>query len=175
VAVELGAAGILAAWLGISALSQVSSGAFERWVARIKARDVAGLIPQWAFFAPNPGITDHHLLYRDRGPESRVTPWRAVPRQKRRGPRALWNPGKRAEKALVDATSVLVGMAPRAGDATNLALSAPYLVLLEHVSAQPRARRATARQFMVIEIVGAGLLPAKAVLVSSWHRLSERR
>jgi len=64
-------------------------------------------IPQWKFFAPNPGIEDLYVMYRtdDKDGWSR---WRElVLARKASSFSAFWNPGSRAGKALFDAAHQL--------------------------------------------------------------------
>ncbi len=147
-------AGVLAAWTAATVVAALPPG---RWLRR---RDPLGLIPQWTFFAPNPGTHDYHLLWRDRLVGGLVTDWSEIelPRG-RRGPIAvLWNPEKRANKALLDLVSSLLQLSA-AGDVGNrrlgLQISTPYLALLNHVMSQPAAAATEARQFLVVESPGA--------------------
>ncbi|WP_018133655.1 hypothetical protein [Acaricomes phytoseiuli] len=59
-------------------------------------------IPQWRFFAPNPGVENLHVMYRT-GTEGNWGQWREISfRKKWRFYSAVWNPGGRAAKALFD-------------------------------------------------------------------------
>jgi hypothetical protein len=87
---------------------------FHRWCpAWLRAVDIFGLVPIWTFFAPNPGMTDYYLLYRDRLADGSFDNWREVDlKQSENGVRlALWNPTKRRHKALTDMVSVLIRLA----------------------------------------------------------------
>ena len=65
-----------------------------------------------AFFAPNPGKTDIHLLKRERLADGAVTEWSEYPLLERRSLRhMLWHPGRRVEKLLPDAVSELTQVA----------------------------------------------------------------
>lgn len=66
-------------------------------------------IPQWRFFAPNPGVEDIYLMYRTRREAGAVwEPWRDIPLQVKQSPvNFVWNPGSRSFKALYDATEQL--------------------------------------------------------------------
>ncbi|MBN9327024.1 MAG: hypothetical protein BGO38_09830 [Cellulomonas sp. 73-145] len=66
-------------------------------------------IPQWRFFAPNPGVEDIYLMYRTReGEQIAWSPWQDLPLQSKSSTTAMiWNPGTRKAKALFDATQQL--------------------------------------------------------------------
>jgi hypothetical protein len=136
--------------------------------------NVFGLIPTWTFFAPNPGMTDYHLLYRDRLADGSFDNWRQVElKGSENGCRlALWNPTKRKHKALSDTVSALIGLSKhRASDA--LIVTVPYVLILNFVTSRPHSLGTTATQFMVLEHSGFSQEPARSrVLVRSGiHRL----
>lgn len=63
-------------------------------------------VPQWRFFAPNPGIEDLYIMYRSRQGGMNWSPWRDLSfRNTRKSLTALWNPGSRNPKALFDTAS----------------------------------------------------------------------
>ena len=66
-------------------------------------------IPQWRFFAPNPGVEDIYLMYRTRqGEQASWGPWQDLSLQSKSSTVAvIWNPGTRKAKALFDATQQL--------------------------------------------------------------------
>lgn len=65
-------------------------------------------IPQWRFFAPNPGMEDIYLMYRTRDTATEWSPWKDIPLQVKQAPmNFVWNPGSRSFKALFDATEQL--------------------------------------------------------------------
>jgi hypothetical protein len=99
--------GALAAWLVGTALSQHPLRAFDR--VRSGFRRVGLLIPDWRFFAPEPGRWDDHLMVRTIGDDGEPTPWRAVNRYApRRWRHAVFFPENRVEKALADSVAVLL-------------------------------------------------------------------
>jgi hypothetical protein len=140
----------------------------------LRAVNVCGLIPTWTFFAPNPGMTDYHLLYRDRLADGSFDNWRQV---ELKGPEngvrlALWNPTKRKHKALSDTVNALIGLSKhRVGDA--LMVTVPYVLVLNFVTSRPHSLGTTATQFMVMEHSGFAHEPERSrVLVrSGLHRL----
>src|SRR5207249_4775889 len=90
-------------------------------------------IPLWTFFAPNPGVSDYYILFRDRLVNGSLTCWREVPLSLSRGwSRAVWHPDRRRRKALMDLASALVQFAQKSE--LGVTLTIPYLLLLDVVS-----------------------------------------
>ena len=82
--------------------------AVHRNVRVIHTLDVLGAVPSWNFFAPNPGTTDYHLLYRDRLDSGEISDWREAPIDKESTLlKAIWNPGKRKSKVLADVIGIV--------------------------------------------------------------------
>lgn len=159
---------ILAAWLLVSALAQLDA----PLVRPLKARDVLSLIPRWSFFAPRPGTSDYHLLFRDHAPDGSRAEWSEIPLADRRtlwG--ALWNPEKRNRKALSDAVRALTQLA-RESPPGALQLTVPYLATLNYVSALRRARPAGRTEFMILRTEGfLSDADPQFVFLSRVHRL----
>lgn len=148
---------------------------FHRWCpAWLRAVDVLGLIPIWTFFAPNPGMTDYHLLYRDRLPDGSFDNWRKVDlKQSENGLRlALWNPTKRKHKALTDVVSVLTRVANQAR-LEALVATVPYILILNFITCCPHSLGTTGTQFMVLEHGGFSGEPeqTRVLVMSGIHRL----
>jgi len=94
----------------------------------LKSIFLARFIPKWNFFAPMPGVHDYHLLHRDQFLDGSVGVWQEVSALSR--PRswkaAIWNPDKRAKKALYDLTMTLALAKPSADTDPNwIKLSIP--------------------------------------------------
>jgi len=160
----------LGAWLVLSVIQQFS----PPWFARVQGIDIFGLIPLWTFFAPNPGHSDYHLVYRDELHDGTITPWREVPMCELRGPRSfIWNPEKRSKKVLADVAAALVQHADATSELETL-VSLPYLILLNVIAAEEPVR-AAARQFVLVETFGfLRRGPTRALLVSRFHPLETR-
>jgi hypothetical protein len=137
---------LMLGWLAVSGLCQIPC-AISR---RLRARDLAGLIPHWPFFAPVPGTCDYYLLYRDELAEGFVDDWREISLCDDRRPwHFVWNPQKRPKKALFDLVTSLMGeVALNRTDAIQL--SVPYLALLTYVSSLRRACSTRATQFVLM-------------------------
>jgi hypothetical protein len=157
------------AWIVMTILLQVNPAGRIRW---FKNFDYFALIPVWTFFAPNPGTTDVHLLYRDKLRDGTVRSWREVPC--RAGPlRALWNPNKRLQKGLSDIGVAVQRYAATHLDRPELVLTHPgFIILLNFVTQQPHAPLALFTQFTIARSYGRGSdAPADVMFLSTFHRL----
>ncbi len=165
---EVFAGAPLAAWLALSLLNQVAGGRW-RWFARLTA---SGFIPNWRFFAPRPGTSDFHVLYRDLLISGEMTQWVEAPAAEARpAVAALWNPGKRPNKALFDLCTVLFETG-RGLDHTRLMLSTPYLAILNRVNSMPASSLAACRQFVLMATYpDRPQSEAEPLFVSGFHEL----
>ncbi len=124
---------LAAAFFGTLLVLTAAIQPFTRVRARVKAIDPCYLLPTWTFFAPDPGVTDARLLWRERLVDGTVGPWHeAVP------PctgllRAVWNPTKRSRKVVFDWGR---GLERRADppDSEMFVLSLSYLMILQHLT-----------------------------------------
>ncbi|MQY31218.1 hypothetical protein [Nocardia aurantia] len=167
---------LLLTWFSVSVACQIprslekwDAGRIEQWV---RARDVPGFVPRWNFFAPNPATDDLHLLYRDRLPDGQLTPWREItPLRPAKWLGAVWHPGRRQNKALIDITLELVktGLSLD-GDTDRIQTTLPYIATLNFVSTRPRAHAANATQFLLLRSKGADENPDhRMLLLSAMH------
>jgi len=165
---ELLACGVLGTWFAVSVVFQFPLKRINQW----RDLDPFGLIPHWSFFAPQPAVTDVHLLYRDQLADGTFTAWTEIPLlEPRRWWHAVWNPSKREKKALFDlatATAVIASQAtPKA-----LQVCVPYLLLLNYVSTLPRPPGGRATQFVLMDTQGCVSTQAPTRrLLSSLHAL----
>lgn len=139
---------LFGAWWVLSALAQLPT----RFSAWLQSLDVVNVIPRWNFFAPSPGTYDVHVLYRDRLADGTVTDWREIPAEvPPQWVNAVWNPGRRHNKAVFDVTRHLADYSSKhEGEALQIQMSMPYLVLLNFVSALPRGYDARETQFLLM-------------------------
>jgi hypothetical protein len=138
-------AAIFVAWLCLTI-----GGHFSSIRVRFARFDIFCLIPQWNFFAPTPGRVDYHVLYRHRMSSGVFTPWTEVSHPTTPWwARAIWNPHRRARKALFDLLSELA-IHLRAED-RSIALSIPYLTLLAAVNGINRQSRHRYVQFLLMK------------------------
>lgn len=156
---------LLAGWLLASALAQLP----WRWCQAIRRWDVFGLIPSFSFFAPNPASSDCHLLYRHLLRDGSFTRWTEAFIWRPVLWRFLWNPDRRAEKSISDATS---GLARRT-DATGVRFAVPYLLLLNYVGSLPRNINAVGVQFALMGSSEYSDRDPFARFISDTHPLSD--
>jgi hypothetical protein len=148
---------------------------FHSWCPKwLRAVDIFGLIPVWTFFAPNPGMTDYYLLYRDRLPDGSLDNWKKIElKGAENGFRvALWNPTKRKQKALSDLFTSLIEFV-RHGGIDAAVVSVPYILILNFITARSHTLGTGGTQFMVLEHGGFANQPerSRVLLMSKIHRL----
>jgi hypothetical protein len=126
------------------------------WLTRILQFDYFSLIPYWTFFAPNPGQTDYHLVFRDKFVDGTVTPWTEVDVGDRRTAVAcIWNPGKRPGKVLADVASGLALMIAQDPDSLAVVcITYHYMILLNVLEDRPLRPPGALRQFAIVETGG---------------------
>jgi hypothetical protein len=181
-------AGIFTTWLVISVVGQINVSEPHSVFQRARQWDLFGLIPIWTFFAPRPAWTDYHLLYRDRLGDGTMSPWtEVVPAIKRTPIQALWNPGKRERKAIIDIVRTLTREIQSArvelGEEFQFAgrtaqhlpamicTSLAYLALLHVVSRIPRLGTASETQFLVMQTDPAESGEPEVLILSAFHSL----
>lgn len=143
--------GSLGFWLLASAICQFNILRLEDFLRRL---DYFSLLPRWSFFAPNPGVTDYHLLYRDKDPRNECGRWNELPiASKRTLLGALWNPKKRSKKALSDAVQTIVRSSNKLKD-SEFKTSICYIALVNFIASLPRNTAGSATQFMIMESFG---------------------
>lgn len=117
----------------------------------LRALHRIGFVPQWAFFAPRPGVQNLYLLYRDIHLGGDATAWRVVHQMDAdRGPWTfVWNPRRRLRKALHDLVIGLEGSRSTLGPEL-VQLSTSYLLVVHHLSRLPRLDGAWATEFLIM-------------------------
>jgi hypothetical protein len=151
----------------------------DSWAVAIGRFDPFALVPTWKFFAPNPGTTDYHLVFRDRLASGELTPFREVPALN--PARDLfawaWYPRRRLCKAVTDAVVNLLRDAERAepGEPGLYKLTVAYLTLANYVSGLPASAEAQSRQFLILASFGyEEALGPILVFTSDFHALTAR-
>jgi len=146
--------GVLGTWLAVTVVCQEPTRKFKK----LRNWDSTGaFIPDWRFFAPRPGMHDHHLLVRNELPDGSYTPWQeTVEVEPRRWQHFFWYPARRAEKVILDAVVNLTALQPDLKDSKeDVQVSVPYLTLLNYVTHQvphhPDGKRV---QFMLVASAG---------------------
>lgn len=174
-AAEWGLAALFCVWLLFSAGCQLRGGWFER---RLKTKDRFSLLPRYTFFAPSPANSDYHLLYRREHRDGTISPWQEIVLQSSRPwITALWNPKRRATKAVRDMIRSLGRMRLRLdGRLEALRFTRPYVGLARYVSRIEHPEGAVATQFLILKTFGPlSEEPVKPVLRSDFHPLTSRR
>jgi hypothetical protein len=166
--------GVLMLWLVCSVILQFG----PAWFSFIEKYDLFMLLPRWTFFAPMPGMSDYHLLYRDQLEDDRLSDWVEIPiTEERKLYSFIWNPEKKSKKILSDVVASLVEfsqMGVREGPV--LMLSLPYLILLNVVVHHDQKRVGIKRQFIVVEKFRQDGNPTiRVLLTSAFHPLRRTR
>jgi len=117
--------------------TKVALGARIPWLNRL---------PQWRFFAPNPGVENTHVFYRFTE-DSGWSKWQEIPyRNPLKWYSFLWNPGSRAPKALFDTSQQLMVLAGY-GASYEWAISSTAYILLQDVVRDICVRESRQGQF----------------------------
>jgi hypothetical protein len=123
--------------------------------------NILNAIPIWTFFAPTPGITDTHIIFRDKKSNLEVSEWgEIVLLEERRWYHFIWNPHKRKSKLIVDALSQIKSLKNKSLKNEfkeeelqyRVQLSKGYLILLNLVmNYEMSDNEILSRQFMVVD------------------------
>jgi len=141
--------------------------------------DLLNLIPLWTFFAPRPGKSDYHLLYRDKKSDESVTEWVELELSEGKSWLSfIWNPQKRDKKIIADVIQTLLITMNRykeEKDRSYLMFTFPYILILHHISQQKSSiTEPLYRQFVLAE--SPGYLEETEpgfILLSKFHQLNE--
>lgn len=127
-------------------------------------------IPQWRFFAPNPGIEDLYLMYRTRAHDDEPWGrWVELPLREASSPlTVVWNPGSRASKALFDTAHQLRVLAGYGSSFEWASTSEGFELVVEVVRSACRKEGIEGFfQFMVLAAMpGEGRDGLKPIMVS---------
>lgn len=166
---------LLVVWFTLSVVFQFYTDSFSpSWLSVIVRYDVFHLLPRWTFFAPNPGTSDYHLLYRDQKEDGTISGWVEIPMVEERKPLSfIWNPEKRSKKILLDVTMSLIQTSQGLGQSKVLIISLPYLILLNVVVHYGHKTRGIRRQFVLAETFWEYTAP-HVLLVSAFHPMQQR-
>ena len=140
--------------------------------------NVFRILPRWTFFAPNPGVSDYHLLFRTKNKSGEVSPFVSIPlRNKKSLLNAFWNPHKRAQKALNDFVQEIRRWIARENfnEETQhlIKLSFSYVVTLHYCTELIRkSGDVESVQFTILETFGySELAEPRLILNSDFHQL----
>ncbi|CAN5195014.1 hypothetical protein BH09BAC6_BH09BAC6_08750 [soil metagenome] len=139
------------------------------WVSKIRERDILHLLPRWTFFAPNPGTSDYHILFRQMDNDNNVSEFYEFPIHGRKHFFSfLWNPKKRVKKTILDLSvdfSRLLNLEKINED--NIKLSFTYLVFLNFFSSIKKDPDTKYIQFAVVVTKGYIQYEAPYLLICS--------
>jgi len=156
-------------WLLISIFCQFNKTKIGTFFRQL---DLFSLIPYWSFFAPNPGTTDYHLLYRDKVDTNTGSYWKEYKLSSNRSLLgAVWNPKKRTKKVLSDAVSSLLTLSKDIKN-NEYKTTLPYIALLNFIASIPRENTVTATQFVIMESYGHFTTRTpKVIFRSEFHKI----
>lgn len=140
----------------------------------IQKYDYFSLVPLWTFFAPNPGVTDYHLMYREVLNDESIRDWEEIALSDERTIlAAFWNPQKRVKKTMSDSVQTIVELSEKLReDQTAIKLSIPYLCILNYLTFLPKNGEVARRQFLIFESFGFyEFQPERLILRSDAHRV----
>jgi hypothetical protein len=147
-------AAIFGTWLGLTIAFQFMPPS-PRWLRHINLLP-RHVIPKWTFFAPIPGGVDYRVVFQDfRAVDDPVGNVREIPLHVGRSTiHAIWNPTKRARKAVSDVAQVIQSDPLRTAG-PHVQTATPYLAIL-NVVMEPEATSVEARyrRFMIVATTG---------------------
>ncbi len=142
----------------------------------IKPHDQLALLPLWTFFAPNPGVNDYHLLYREDYEDGSRSAWQEIEiNEKRSFSTCFWNPSKRGKKVISDVIQTIIPLITRYKDNPRaLMFSLPYVLILNTIMKEKFVlTESKRRQFVLTATSGyEESEDPKIVLVSEFHPIS---
>lgn len=132
----------------------------------IRAINTFNVLPIWTFFAPNPGMYDTHLLFRDKFDDGKLSDWQEIDVvQIRKFYHFIWNPHKRINKLVIDAISEVKtvknsGLEHKTDEfvlSNQIKFCKGYLLLLNIIfNSKKLSRTSTSRQFIVLDTFNVG-------------------
>lgn len=159
---------IFAAWFILTVLVHFKFS----WKDKLVALS-AGLLPQWNFFAPNPGTYDFHLVYRVKSSNG-ISAFREVPLHHREYLiSAFWNSEKRLKKVLFDLVIDLAASTAAMGSGKGaIKTSFSYIALLNFLTGVPKGPDAESIQFAIMSSTGfLEFEKPTMILCSAFHHL----
>jgi hypothetical protein len=162
---------VFAIWFTLSVVTQFRAKCFRR----LKSFDYCAILPAWTFFAPNPGVTDYILIYREHWADGGISDWKEADIGSRVAVlSAFWHPAKRRAKVLVDASCELVkyatSLAPQ--DIALVTVSPPYILFLRIIEKQRLSPFCEYIQFAIMQQKGLSVEKVIAPTFSSGiHRV----
>lgn len=141
-----------ALWLLLTIFNQFNL----KWAKQIKTQDVFHLLPSWTFFAPNPGTSDYHIVYRTMDDNKNISAFIEIPlHNNRQLTHACWNSSKRTKKALTDLVMSLKKLCVVEDlKKEKLQVSFSYIALLNFLTHIEKSTSVKFIQFAILESKG---------------------
>jgi hypothetical protein len=156
------------AWFVLSVCNQFN----WRRLRSLRYGDKFRLLPIWTFFAPNPGMTDYHLVVRNVGHDGTPYAWvEHCPPEIRPAWTSVYNPTKRYRKCITDCTQSMLTLSSFRDEQTTLQLSVPYLAMLNLVCGLGSTKRAHSCQFAIVQTTGFAADDPSVIFRSAVHKL----
>jgi len=161
----------LALWFAATVAGQLPG---ERWQQFRRRANFLGLLPYWGFFTSRLATKDYHLCWRPVAADGVAGAWIEVgpgARGERPAFSALWHPGRRPRKALVDLALALVTFQQvQKFDPALIRACPPYLALREFCGRAAGAGGAAAFEFAVLASHGRDSdRPRSVYFISARH------
>jgi hypothetical protein len=155
-------------WLVATVINQPN----YKWAKRLTGFDVLHILPRWTFFAPNPGTSDYHFVYRQMDEEGAISAFKEISLLNERSLIAcFWNPDKRVKKALLDLSiSMNQLIVTKEVNENNLRLTFPYVAFLNFLSKFSFDDKTNSVQFLIL--VSCGYMDysdPKLIVCSDFH------
>jgi hypothetical protein len=159
----------LAGWVVATLIVQLN----VRFARKISKRDMFHLLPRWTFFAPNPGVTDYHLVFRRQDADGELSSFLELPLHRRSRYAWLFNPDKRTKKALLDLAIMMEQVCNATTDSGgNIRLTFPYVALLNYFSHTTLPPTTRAIQYCLLASQSATEhQPTRLIVCSDFHRV----
>jgi hypothetical protein len=160
----------LGIWLFFTIVAQFRG---IKWVEWVLAKDYFALIPSWTFFAPNPGVTDYQIFYRDKLLDGQYNNWKQVKYRNNSLLHSILNPDKRRRKAIAECCISILNAASKNKKENAILSSFPYLVILTYIMSMPKNSLCEYRQFLIACTFGYTLSKEPKILfISHLHNIS---
>ena len=139
-------------WLLLTIVNQFDT----KFSQEIRKYDIFHLLPRWTFFAPNPGTSDYHFLYRFKSTDNQISAFIEIPLHGNRNIlSAVWNSNKRLKKALLDLVMDINRLcAQEQINESNIKISFSYIALLNFITSIEKPYKTNYVQFVILKSDG---------------------
>lgn len=158
---------LLCAWFILSVINQFFKGLLTKW----KFPDPLGLIPNWTFFAPEPGTSDFRIIVQAKR-NGEPAPTQEIKIYGNSYFRPIFNPAKLVQKSFFDiAQSHLMSVSKYGAEHSGLMLLPSYVSLLELARRQLSSNeQITDYRFIIIDCKRSKIdRENRPLYASRWH------